>query len=301
MKYKLLLLLVAFQLNSYAQTYVKFDENGLMNNSNAFGALLCPVSKDVATQIFATMKNFKIETKHINGYCEARADFLAKKMSLLYKKPGCEVGKIWAFAPSITTFISNTKLTTDNTLFPGEKISWDYHVAPIISIEYDTRTGKKVDTVVIDLSLDNNNFIEYHQWLIKLNCKEAIYTFTDRNYYLFYTLNGLKLTGSKYQGIVMPENLPKIITGHFYYPLLDDMLTVPSGLAYNELAVRLVEKYYNDPIFSANKEAIKASTKLNEMKSIIAGKVTDLPREIIDDCILYYYERLKYWQALFTS
>ena len=99
----------------------------------------------------------------------------------------------------------------------------------------------------------------------------------------------------------MPENLPKIITGHFYYPLLDDMLTVPSGLAYNELAVRLVEKYYNDPIFSANKEAIKASTKLNEMKSIIAGKVTDLPREIIDDCILYYYERLKYWQALFTS
>lgn len=274
-----------------AQTYVKFDENGLMDNANAFGALLCPLDKNKAAEVLKSAIELNIPKKHINGYCEARADFLCKKIASKVYGPGCEIGKIWAFAPSVYSLIWKKKLTAKNPLFNEENINWDYHVAPILAVQ----NGSKTDTVVIDFSIKDKAFINYKEWLKKLNCEQAIYTFTDDNYYLFYTLEGLKLTGAGYNGYTTPGNLPKIITGHFWYLAKDDTTTIPSGLAYNELAIHLAEKYYNNPKYNQYKELIKSATKLNEMKRIIEGNLNGLPQELLDECNQFYKERLGYW------
>jgi hypothetical protein len=274
-----------------AQTYVKFNENGLMKNANAFGALLCPLNKDKAAAVLKAAIALDIPKKHINGYCEVRAEFLCKKLSPVVYSQGCEIGKIWAFAPSIYSLVYNKKLTAENTLFSGENINWDYHVAPIFAIE----NGSKIDTVVIDFSIIDKSFINYKTWLKSLNCKEAIYTFTDDSYYLFYTLNGLTLTGAKYNGYTTPSNLPKIITGHFWYLTTTDTVSIPSGLAYNELAIHLVENYYNNSAYSQYKDSIKSATRLNEMKEFISGVYNGLPQALIDECNKYYRDRLSYW------
>ncbi len=297
MRFILFVGLLAFSINSLGQIRVDFAENNLMSNAHPFGAFLCPIVKEKADSLFNVIAKLSIPSRHINGYCESRAEFIARKMSLIYTESGCDVGKIWAFAPSISTLVSNKKLSTSNPLFDGEKVTWGYHVAPIISV----KNGDRTDTMVLDLSFNSKKLIEYHKWLGMMHCKELIYTFTDRNYYLFYTLNGLQLTGSKFQGMTISEEFPKIITGHFYYPMPSDFLTVPSGIAYNDLACYLVDKYYNDAQYSDYKDDIKEKTKLNSMKDIIARKDTTLPKEMIEDCVNYYYERLKYWQSLYTK
>lgn len=109
--------------SSYGQTYVKFKENGLMGNANAFGALLCPLDKNKADEVLKKSIELNLPKKYINGYCEVRAHFLCKKLAPLVRGNGCEIGKIWAFAPSIYTIVSDKKLTTDNPLFKGEKIT----------------------------------------------------------------------------------------------------------------------------------------------------------------------------------
>jgi Glutaminase len=285
------ILLLSFLGGANAQTYVKFDENGLMNNANAFGALLCPLNKEKVAEVLKAAIALDIPKKHINGYCEVRAEFLCKKLSPIVYGSNCEIGKIWAFAPSIYTLTWNKKLTTKDPLFSGENIDWDYHVAPIFAIQ----NGSKIDTVVIDFSIKDKAFINYREWLTKLNCKEAIYTFTDDSYYLFYTLDGLTLTGAKYNGYTTPTNLPKIITGHFWYLAATDTTSVPSGLSYNELAIHLVEKYYTNTTYSQYKDQIKSATKLYEMKKLIDGTLIGLPPELLAECTKYYKERLGYW------
>lgn len=36
---------------SLCQTYVKFEENGLISNANPYGALLCPLDKITANKV----------------------------------------------------------------------------------------------------------------------------------------------------------------------------------------------------------------------------------------------------------
>lgn len=287
----LTILFLSFWGGVNAQTYVKFEENGLMKNANAFGALLCPLGKDKADEVLKTAIDLNVPKKHINGYCEVRADFLCKKLSPIVYGPNCEVGKIWAFAPSIYTLVSNKKLTTKNPLFKDENIDWDYHVAPIFAVQ----NGSKIDTLVIDFSIKDKSFINYKDWLKALNCKDAIYTLTDDSYYLFYTLDGLTLTGEKYNGYTTPTNLPKIITGHFWYLATTDTTSIPFGLAYNELAIHLVDKYYNDPTYRQYQGQIKSTTKLNEMRKLVSGTLTNLPQELIDECKKYFAEKVDYW------
>jgi len=278
---------------SFGQTNIKFKENGLMNNANAFGPLLCPLDKSKVDEVLKKTIELNLPKKHINGYCEVRAHFLCKKLAPLVKSNGCEIGKIWAFAPSIYTMVSDKKLTTENPLFKGENITWGYHVAPLLAL----KNGNKIDTVVIDFSIKENAFIPYKEWLKKLNCPDAIYTFTDYNYYLFYTFNGLTLTGAGHNNFTTPTNFPKIITGHFWYLTNTATSSVPSGLAYNDLAIYLTDKFYSNNAYSQYKEQIKDLTKLNEMPKLISGSVSNLPNELVTDCINYYNDRLKYWRT----
>lgn len=283
--------LVLCSYPSYSQIGVSFDENGLMKNSNAFGALLCPLDSIKALEVLEFAKSLSIPEEHINGYCEVRAHFLCKKISSLIYGNGCDIGKIWAFSPSIYTLMWDAKLSTDNPLFEDEKINWDYHVAPVLSIQ----NGDKIDTVVIDFSFENTKFISYQEWLSRLNCPQAIYTIIDDDYFLFYTLEGLKLTGDRYQDYTTPSNLPKIITGHFYYLGITDKQSIPSGLAYNELAIHLVKKYYNNDEYLKYQKAIKNATKISEMKNLVSGQYTELPEGLVISCRDYFKERLEYW------
>lgn len=275
-----------------AQTYVKFNENGLLNNASAFGPVFfSPLDKGKANDALKLAISLDIPKRHINGYCEVRAEFLCKKLGPMVYGPNCEIGKIWAFASSISTLVFNKKLSSKNPLFKNENIEWDYHVAPALAI----RDGNKIDTVVIDFSIIDKAFIPYRDWLARLNCKEAIYTFTDDFYYLFNTLEGLKLTGAGYNNAIMPTNLPKIITGHFWSLSKSDTITLPSGLAYNDLAIHLVDTYYSNLNYSQYQNQIKSATGLNELKKIIDGTIMGLPIALIDECKKFYIDRLAHW------
>lgn len=280
-------------ININGQEFVPIKENGLMKNAQAYGALLCPLNKNKADKILKKVIELNITNKHINGYCEARAHFLSNKISSLITENGCSVGKIWAFAPSLYTMVWDKKLKAENPLFKGENVTWGYHVAPLIAIE----NGSKTDTVVVDFSIKNKAFIPYKEWLKKLNCPEAIYLFTDHNYYLFNTFNGLILTGDNYNNFKTPDSFPQIITGHFYYLLNNDTLTVPTGLSYNDLAIHLIEKYYSDPRYSSYKLQIKDLVEKNEgMGNLVNRSLNNLPSDLIEDCIKFFNERLEYWK-----
>ncbi|WP_194976382.1 protein-glutamine glutaminase family protein [Aquiflexum lacus] len=218
---------------------------------------------------------------------------MSKRLSPLVRVSGCEIGKIWAFAPSIYTMVSDKKLTANNPLYKDEKITWGYHVAPLLAI----KNGNKIDTVVIDFSIKENKYIPYKEWISKLNCPEAIYTFTDYNYYLFHTFDGLTLTGSGHNNFATPTNFPKIITGHFWYLATNDTISIPSGLAYNDLAVYITDKYYSNQNYNQYKEQLKNLTKLNEMPKLINRSISNLPAELVDDCLNFYNDRMAHWRT----
>ncbi|WP_398452186.1 protein-glutamine glutaminase family protein [Sphingobacterium thalpophilum] len=287
-----LFLLSAF-MNANGQTFVKFRDNGLVNTNFYTPLFFNPLTKVEADKVLQLAINLDLPKLYINGYCEARAEFLCKK--LLPFVP--EIGKIWAFAPSIYTLVSEQSLSHKNLLLTNETIKWNFHVAPAFVI----KNGTKVDTVVIDFSIKDKAYISYKEWLSQLNCKEAIYTFTDDFSYLFYTLDGLRLTGNGYNNLALPSNFPKIITGHFWNLNNTDTSAVPSGLAYSDLAIRLVNSYLRDSKYSNYNVQIKSLLTQNGLSSIITGTNTVLPQEIIEDCKNYYSNRLAHWTHLYLE
>jgi hypothetical protein len=286
------LFLITF-INTKAQTYVKFRENGLINTSFYAPLFFNPLTKEKADKALKAAIALDIPKLHIDGYCEARAEFLCKKLSTLVP----EIGKVWAFAPSIYTLVSDQNLSHKNPLLINETIKWDYHVAPLLVIA----NGSKIDTVVIDFSIKEKGYIPYKEWLSQLNCNEAIYTFTDDFHYLFNTLDGLILTGNGYNNLGLPTNFPKIISGHFWSLDPSDVSTVPKGIAYNDLAIQLAKKYLVNPRYSDFSVQIKNSLSQNGLISIITDGITELPGDLINECKEYYNERLIHWAKLYQN
>jgi hypothetical protein len=276
------------------QTFVDFkmSDPGVKDCCRPFDAFLNPIDKETANRVLNEVIELKVPSKHINGFCEARAQFIATKISSL-----CSVGKIWAFAPSLYSMLSTQKLTATDLLLNDRSISWGYHVAPIIAVI----NGDKIDTLVVDFSIQDSKFTEYHQWLSKLNCPNLIYTIINYNYYLFWTLNGLQLNGSKVTNLSLPEKFPKVMTGDFFYPLLNDSVSVPSGLAYNDVAIHLIQTYYTNPLYVGEKAEIADHLNINKLKDLANNGTSTLPDEIKKECSSFFKVRLEYWQEAYLS
>ncbi|WP_018341626.1 protein-glutamine glutaminase family protein [Cytophaga aurantiaca] len=118
-------------------------------------------------------------------YPQANCHNIAHYISLLAKRQGITLAKIWAFTPGIYTSY-NTRVITfkdKNQLSPTGKIDWGYHVAPVLFVEQDGVVTK----MVIDGVLFPNGAVPYKAWLAKIKTKKLIYLLMDAEWYLFNT------------------------------------------------------------------------------------------------------------------
>ncbi len=143
--------------------------------------------------------------------------------------------RIWVFAPSRLIEKSSEKmfildknnLTTDN----GNKIQWDFHVAPCVLGSNETA---RPDTFVIDPSLRPDKPLKVQEWLSCIgNHEHSKYSFLDGNFYQF----NRKDSGNS-----------NVING-FFYSYNDgayDNLWVEKMMALNQTAYAMYLKYVKD-------------------------------------------------------
>jgi hypothetical protein len=200
----------------------------------------------------------QIEFNYPQGVCQQRAQIMSMFLS---KKFNIDHLKVWLFPPSALYIGDERQLYIEdkNGVTPDGKIEWNYHVAPIVQVRFKDVTN----TMVIDPSIDRKVPILLDEWLkIIGNSGAGKYSFLLPDKYFFYccyTSNNILTT---------------IFDGTFFNyenPMKDD-LAVEKGLAINDMAINIINKYIKPLFFSDNE---KDKLKLKDLKEIF-GNTTAL-------------------------
>jgi hypothetical protein len=293
MKIRFLALLMFWTHILFSQIYLKPEENKLKLGGLPESPILESISNQKAKEVFDIIKNESIEYRYINGSCEDRAHFI----SMILEKNKIKVGKIWAFAPSKYSLISKKMIEIKDPYNINDTVKWGYHVAPILIVESDS--------VVIDLSFNNKNYIRKKEWLDKLNTPEAIYFYSKTKDYLFNTLGGLRVWDNNLNpapSYVIPKFIPDIISGDFW-SLFPDNDYVYKGLAINDLALKI----YNLSKTNINTEdknyLIKIVTSIDSIQNEIANKDSNnnLSDETFEQLKKYYSNRFIHWKSRYDE
>ena len=253
-------------------------------------------------QAFDAIKKFGIEFSYPQGGCQNRAQI----MSMVLLKQGIEHTRIWLFAPIDLDNNDKTQLqiTDKNQLTPGNKIKWNYHVAPCALVDNNGKT----DTIIMDPSLDENTPILLWDWLHKIeNSRVGKYSILDSKWYFFLTQNN-------------------IITGEFYKFEIDNRycgdnfrnLSMEKGLAINDLAIYALKKYItplNNSVDPEDRNKLKELKNLfgngDALTSIFGSEISycgatvsdnlsyryyfETYSDLMTDINNYYIDRLNYW------
>lgn len=294
-----LIILMLTTYISFGQNHLNLEENNLKLSGLPQQPILQSISLDKAKNVFDIISKEKIEYRYINGSCEDRAHFI----SLILKKNNVSSGKIWAFSPSKYTLISKEKIKINDPYGVNEQVEWGYHVAPILVVESDT--------LVIDLSFDNKQFLKKKDWLGKLDSKNSIYFYTSPNDYLFNTIGGDKdseftawrndpKVPNDNVNITLPHWLPGIISGDFF-PLNTSSNSVYYGLAINDLAIRAFEMSTSDIPAKDKNYLNKIVKNIDSIQKDIANIETNpnLTDETFSVLKHYYSKRLTHWKKRF--
>ena len=169
--------------------------------------------------------------------------------------------RIWLFAPSRLVENNTQKIFIydKNHLTTGDsnKIEWDFHVAPCVLTK---RGDGKIDTLVIDPSINGEEPLPHFKWLNSIGDNEiASYTFLDGKYYMFNKQNG----GNS-----------NVINGYFF-PY--------DGVSYNNL---WLERFLalNDVAYSMFKTHVEGkdphSQEVIDIKTVIGNSAT--LKEVLD-------------------
>ncbi len=244
-----------------------------------------------------------IEFNFPQGGCQQRAQIMSM---LLDKRFGIDHYKIWLFPPSALN-IGDTRalyIPDKNKLTPGNIIEWNYHVAPVVQVEYDG----EVHTMVIDPSISRYEPLLLPQWFAAIgNSDISKYSFLTPDKYFFYccyTSNNL---------------LTPVFDGTFfnYENPVKDNLAMEKGLAVNDIAIHIFHKYLQ-PLMASADEADKS--RLADLKDIF-GNTTALDMlfaqnlsgytpntthryiltyhsDIINEARALFNERLAYWTGV---
>lgn len=297
---KIILILTLLIANkNFGQTYFNIEENHLKNCCLPVPNKLEPVEYDKAKAVFNYLiDSIKFEYRYGYGSCEDRAHFISKVLS----KKGINNNKIWCFAPVRYTLISKKELNIKDPLAINDKINWTYHVAPMIVVN----NNAKIDTLVVDPSLENKLPIPFKQWLKMLNCPEAIYTFTENNMYLFNSLDGFTAwrnrTSNDNENFTLPTWFPNIISGDFN-PYDDKSQLIPKGMATNEIAVLIYNNEKNTlskdelKIILGNINNITAFLDEIEVNDVINQAFKIKYKKYIDKYKDKYKTRVAFWKA----
>ncbi|HRH59565.1 MAG TPA: protein-glutamine glutaminase family protein, partial [Chitinophagaceae bacterium] len=214
---------------------------------------------DAIQQAFDSIAhNSQIEFNFPQGGCQQRAQIMS---ILLDKKFRIDHCKVWLFPP-VALYIGDARtlfIEDMNGLTPGNRIEWNYHVAPVVQV----RRGNEVMTMVIDPSINSNAPLLLNEWFALIgNSSVSKYSFLLPDKYFFYCCYASNNT------------LTTIFDGNFfnYENAMKDDLTMEKGLAVNDMAMRIFHKYIQ-PLTVSENEA--DATKLKDLKEIF-GNTTSL-------------------------
>ncbi|WP_333577774.1 protein-glutamine glutaminase family protein [Sphingobacterium sp.] len=316
MKTKILLyLLIAIGLSNsiYAQTYFDLTKEYPAPNNQSYLSDL----KTLKTYSYAEVKKAfdeilksGLEFNYPQGGCQNRAQYMSL---LLEKKLNIQHAKIWLFSPADLYAGNQTSLeiADKNQLAPESTIKWLYHVAPCVL----TNENGKIDTLVIDPSLDNSQPMKLSSWLKSMkNANVSKYTFLNPKLYFFETTNNNIISGVFYKF----EKDPRFATDNYMN------LSLEKSLAINDLAIYTLNKYIS-PLKQSTKES--DITKLNDLRKLF-GNVSALTKifgslesyvgvyasdniysrtllenypEIMSDAMKFYMDRYILWTKNLTS
>jgi hypothetical protein len=298
----LLAILLGFNFNSFSQTY--FDITKAFPGYPSYNTDFKTIQHYTPAQIktaFDSICKSGIEFNYPQGGCQNRAQMMSM---LLSKKLNIQHCKVWLFAPVDLIKGDKRTLTLDdkNGLAPNNIINWNYHVAPCVLVD----NNKKVDTLIIDPSIDNKQPLNLSSWLKSIgNSDVSKYTFLSSQYYFFYTQDNGAST---------------VINGYFYEytattyctDVITDV-TLEKGLAENDMVVYILNKYLKAAPIDNNRfnsfkpyfgEILVLENKFFSKVGYCGGTVSDNVSfrtlienypDIISDAMKFYYTRLIYW------
>lgn len=297
---KILLLLMAIPVYflGNCQMLLEVQENNLLKCCTPTNSSIKRYSNIELKSAFKYLVDtLKFEYRYAYGACENRAHFI----SLALNKKGVENKKIWCFAPIRYSFISQKQLWIRDPLQINDTVIWSYHVAPIV-------INEKGDTLVVDPSLSKEGLIDYKTWLCALNCPEAVYNFSDWNWYLFNSFDGFKaynnFNNDQPINLILPKWFPNVITGDF---IEYDASTqnIPSGLATNDVAMLIYlneRKNINADDFKqilGNINNIIAFIT-DETNNTITSNFKNKYQELVRKYAAVYNERKNYWHNTYN-
>lgn len=219
----------------------------------------------------------QIEFNFPQGGCQQRAQVMSM---LLNKRFNIDHCKIWLFPP-VALYVGDARtlyVEDKNGLTPGNRIEWNYHVAPVVLVQ----RGDTIATMVIDPSVNYNEPLPLDDWFACIgNSGVSNYTFLLPDKYFFYCCYNSNNT------------LTTIFDGTFFNyenPLKDD-LTMEKGLAVNDMAMQIFHKYIK-PLAAADNDTDKI--KLEDLKEIF-GNTTSLDMLFSQNISGYSYNtKLRY-------
>jgi len=245
----------------------------------------------------------QIEFNFPQGGCQQRAQIMSM---LLTEKFNIDHCKVWIFPP-IALYVGDPRplyIEDKNGLTPNNRIEWNYHVAPVVQVQGES----KVNTMIIDPSINNEKPLLLDEWFACIgNSDVSKYSFLLPDKYFFYccyTSNNMLTT---------------LFDGTFFdyeNPVKDD-LTMEKGLAINDMAIIIFHKYIQ-PLASSENETDKI--KLEDLKAVF-GNTTALDllfsqnisghagntthryvithyRDIMNEARAIFSERLIYWTSV---
>lgn len=249
--------------------FVTVDENSLFLGSLPDAPTHETITRSQLMSLLTAIKAEGLEYRYIIGSCEDRAHFI----TMIAKKAGLPISKIWAIAPARTTLLSRELITVADPYGVVKSVTWGHHVAPVVLLENGT---PEPDALVIDLSLSPNAAMPLRAWIQAINSPRSSFFATGDNDYLFYSLNGFNIynNGSptvNYLGereadaLLMPSWFPNILTGDFQkYDLGNWDEAIAAGLATNDLAMAI----FDDKLKVDKKDATLLHTAILEEDSI---------------------------------
>lgn len=248
----LILLLIALSPSAIGQTEFKITYNMRFNDGYQPTFRDFEPSEsltlDQANQVFKQIKTESgIEFRYSYGGCEDRAHAI----SLLLNEKGIKHRKIWNFNPYYISLFNRSQQPNINdqtgTSVNG-RVGWGFHVAVLLSV----KESSSVRLVVFDPAVADE-LLPVKKWLEAQNAPTSYYTFTDPQWFSFYTIEGQKPNDEN-----MPKNFPPLLTGDFIKnegPNLNDMW-VEEGLAVNQIGMRIIaEVIRNEPDSSQKRRA----------------------------------------------
>ncbi len=295
-------------LKSYSQSYFNLRSQYPNTTNASYITDLSSLTKYEEKTILAafdTILNSHIQFDYPQGGCQNRAHAMSL---ILSNKLKISHSKIWLFSPSNLNQSDQGKLEIDdkNYLAPNDVIKWNYHVAPCVLVSKSNKT----DTLILDPSLNKMKPLKISDWLAEIrNTKDSKYTFLNPDWYFFLT-----------------DNSGKVITGEFYKFAIDNKwcadnyrnLTLEKGLAINDLAIYILNKYLNtlrNSNVQADKDKLASLRKafgnvdvltefFGKLNSYCGSTVADnislkqfwQDHEVLmSDAVTYYLIRLNYW------